>query len=104
MKTDLDPRDVDDRLHMAAGSLHDAVADMPLNGPPTSSARSPIALGAVLLIVAALTTAAVGATRGDDDVDVAASPIVDVQGLVAEPVPEGFAVAWAGEQTSAAVD
>lgn len=105
MKTDLDTRDLDARLHGAAGSLHDAVADLPLNGPPTSSGRSPIVLGAVLLIVAALTTAAVGATRGGDDgTDVSAQPIADVRGLVAEPVPEGFAVAWAGEQTSANVD
>jgi hypothetical protein len=105
MKTDLDTRDLDARLHTAAGSLHDAVADVPLNGPPSSSGRSPIALGAVLLLVAALTTAAVGATRGDDDgIDVSSQPVAEVRGLVADPVPEGLAVAWAGEQTSAVVD
>jgi hypothetical protein len=105
MKTDLDTSDLDTRLHTAAGSLHDAVADVPLHGPPTSSGRSPIALGAVLLLVAALTTAAVGATRGNDDgIDVSSQPVADVRGLVADPVPEGMAVAWAGEQTSAVVD
>ncbi|HEV7760958.1 MAG TPA: hypothetical protein VGO78_18260 [Acidimicrobiales bacterium] len=61
-----------------------------------------MALGVVLLLVAALTTAAVGAARHDEGIDVASEPVADVRALVADQVPAGFEVAWAGEQSTAA--
>jgi hypothetical protein len=95
--------DLDSRLHTAAGSLHRAVENLPLEAPPRPSSRPTVALGVVLLLVAALTTAAVGAVRHDDQgIDVASEPVADVQALVADQVPDGFEVAWAGEQSTAA--
>src|SRR5262245_41760592 len=91
--------DLDTRLHRAAGSLHRAVQDIPLGDePPRPASRPTVVLGVVLLLVAAVTTATVGATRGGDDgVAVTPSPVADVQALVADQLPEGFEVAWAGE-------
>jgi hypothetical protein len=95
--------DLDTRLDMAAGSLHRAVADLPLEAPPRPSGRSPVVLGVVLLTVAGVTAAVVGAaTRDDKGVNVNARTVADVQGLIANPVPEGFQVGWAGDQSAAA--
>jgi hypothetical protein len=93
--------DLDTRLHRAADSLHRSVENLPLEAAPRPSGRSPVVLGVVLLIVAAATTATVSATRGDDKgIDVAADPVSDLKALVADQVPEGFEVAWAGEQSA----
>jgi hypothetical protein len=96
--------DLDTRLHGAADSLHRAVESLPLEAAPRPSGRSPVVLGVVLLVVAATTTALVSSHGGDDDgINVPTDTVADVQALVAADVPEGFRVAWAGEQAAGEV-
>jgi len=97
--------DLDTRLHRAADSLHRAVETLPLEAAPRPSGRSPVVLGVVLLVVAATTTALVSSSRGGDDdgISLPTDTVADVQALVAAEVPEGFEVAWAGEQAAGTV-
>jgi hypothetical protein len=96
--------DLDTRLHGAAGSLHRAVEDIPLGDEaPRPASRPTVMLGVVLLLVAAVTTALVGSSRGGNDgVAVTPDPVADVRALVADQLPEGFEVAWAGEHAAQA--
>ena len=95
--------DLDTRLQRAADSLHRSVESLPLEAAPRPSGRSPVVLGVVLLVVAATTTALVSSRGGDDGIAVPTDTVADVQALVAAEVPEGFQVAWAGEQAAEAV-
>jgi hypothetical protein len=97
--------DLDTRLHRAADSLHRSVENLPLEAAPRPSGRSPVVLGVVLLVVAATTTALVSSSKGGDDgISLPTDTVADVQALVAADLPEGFEVAWAGEQAAGDTD
>lgn len=88
--------DLETRLQTMAGALRHAV---PPEAPPR---RRPPGPGRVVVGMALVAVAAVGAftaVRSDDGVTVDPAQVASLRGLVAEELPDGLALSWAGQQS-----
>jgi hypothetical protein len=92
--------DLDSRLNLAASSLRRSVADLPLAEPRRPGSQRRVAAGLGVLVLTGVFAATLVARSGDGAHDLEVNPTADVQALIAGDVPEGFEVAWAGEQSA----
>lgn len=87
--------DLDSRLNSMAGALRHAVPEAPPPRRPPGPGR--VVVGTALVLLAAV--GAFTAVRSDGTRDVDSAQVVNLRGLVADQLPDGLELSWAGQQT-----